>query len=361
PPPEQVRRQALNNKQGRAEETVPPELQQKVLEILRRDQSAAYASYQEMLQDDIARELARINLPTSLYTQWYWQMDLHNLLHFIALRIDPHAQWEIRQYARALLKLARAVAPMAVASFERHEMNGCRLSVDEVQAVKRILKGEPNPLSGRKLDEFNRKFLAESDGAPPKLRELSRDEINRLPLRCYEGPISVIAEGEALRKAIQELRTEKVLGFDTETRPAFQKGESYPPALIQLAGSQKAYIFQLQALAGCEALMEILADPAIVKAGVAHKRDVEDLARLYPFQPAGFIDLADLSSRAGIAHNGLRGIAAAALGFRMSKREQRSNWARKDLTESQIRYAATDAWVGREIYLALAPKSRAGG
>ena len=158
PAPAQVQRQSTDNKQGRAATDVPPELRRKVVDLIQRDQSTAYAAYQEMIDDDIARELARINLPLSLYTEWYWQMDLHNLFHFIRLRADAHAQWEIQQYARAIADIARAVAPLAYRSFERHQLNGRRFSEEELAALGELLAGRPNPLQGRRLKEFEAKL-----------------------------------------------------------------------------------------------------------------------------------------------------------------------------------------------------------
>jgi thymidylate synthase (FAD) len=363
PPADQVRRQATDNKQGRSPEEVPPELRAQVLDLLRRDQAAAYASYQSLLKDDLARELARINLPVSLYTQWYWQIDLHNLFHLLALRLDPHAQWEIRQYAEVLWTLARAVAPLAAASFERHQLKGCRLSADEVDAVRRIVRGQTNPLTGRPLAEFNRKLFPEGEPGTdsrrpvPAAHAMTREQINALPLKRYEGPVHLVRDDKALEAAVQALRKETVLGFDTETQPSFQKGESHPVALIQLAGARGAYIFQLRALRDPAPLLDLLANPGIRKAGVATGRDVQDLRKLHSFEPAGFVDLADLAKKAGIGHGGLRGLAAAVLGFRFSKGAQRSNWGREALSDEQIHYAAMDAWVGRELYLALSRKA----
>lgn len=360
PPADQIRRQATDNKQGRAPGEVPPELRARVLDLLKKDQASAYASYQTLLKDDLARELARINLPVSLYTQWYWQIDLHNLFHLLALRLDPHAQWEIRQYAEALWTLARAVAPLASASFERHQLKGCRLSADEIEAVRRLVRGQPNPLSGRPLAEFNRKLFPDAASKPDDssaVRTMSREQINALPLKRYEGPVHLVRDAKSLESAVQALRKETVLGFDTETQPSFRKGESHPVALVQLAGSGGAYIFQLRALRDPAALLDLLANPKIRKAGVATGRDVQDLRKLYPFEPAGFVDLADLAEKAGIGHGGLRGLAAAVLGFRFSKGAQRSNWGRESLSPEQIVYAAMDAWVGRELYLALSRKT----
>lgn len=363
PPADQIRRQATDNKQGRSPEEVPPELRARVLELLRKDQAAAYASYQALLKDDLARELARINLPVSLYTQWYWQIDLHNLFHLLALRLDPHAQWEIREYAGALWTLARAVAPLASASFERHQLKGCRLSADEIEAVRRLARGQPNPLTGRPLAEFNRKLFPDEtpESAPETTaaapRSMTREQINTLPLKRFEGPVHLVRDAKALEAAVQILRKETVLGFDTETQPSFRKGESHPVALVQLAGSRGAYIFQLRALRDPAPLLDLLANPAIRKAGVATGRDVQDLRKLHLFEPAGFFDLADLAEKAGIGHGGLRGLAAAVLGFRFSKGAQRSNWGRETLTDDQIAYAAMDAWVGRELFLALNRKA----
>ncbi|MBI1822071.1 MAG: FAD-dependent thymidylate synthase [Nitrospirae bacterium] len=159
PAPEDIRYQSQNNKQGRGEE-VSPELQAKVIEILKKDQISVYANYEAMIKDDVARELARINLPLSLFTQWYWQIDLHNLFHFLRLRMDDHAQKEIRVYGEVMAMMAKAVAPMAYEAFEEHILHGTRLSRTETAAVREILAGRENPLKGKELEEFKRKILS---------------------------------------------------------------------------------------------------------------------------------------------------------------------------------------------------------
>jgi thymidylate synthase (FAD) len=146
--------QSADNKQGRNPEDVPAELQDKVIELLKKDQENVYSNYEDMIENDITRELARINLPLSLYTEWYWQMDLKNMFHFLALRMDSHAQWEIQEYGRAMAKVVKAVCPLAYESFDRHMVNGARVSGDEIAAIKKMISGEPNPLKGRRLDEF---------------------------------------------------------------------------------------------------------------------------------------------------------------------------------------------------------------
>ena len=130
--------QNLRNKQGRREEDVPSELRQKVLEILTSSQEKLYGEYEQMLESDIARELARINLPLSLYTEWYWKIDLHNLFHFLRLRIDPHAQYEIRVYGEAVAEITKKVAPMAWEAFEDYRVHAIGLSRLEQEVIERL-------------------------------------------------------------------------------------------------------------------------------------------------------------------------------------------------------------------------------
>ncbi len=158
PDPSVIRKQSKSNRQGRDEENLPPELAKQVADLILRDQSTAYERYEELLKDDIARELARINLPLSLYTEWYWQIDLHNLFHFIKLRADAHAQYEIRVYAEAMARCAKAVAPLAYEAFEDNVFYGALFSRGEVEALKVMLKGEPCPLEGRVKREFLEKL-----------------------------------------------------------------------------------------------------------------------------------------------------------------------------------------------------------
>ena len=188
---------------------------------------------------------------------------------------------------------------------------------------------------------------------PPRI-SISKEKINTLPIFKYGGRIHVIRHDAQVAAAVKELRREHVLGFDIETRPAFRKGESYPPALVQLAGASVVYVFQLLSLRDLKWFHEIFSNAGIVKAGVSLAHDIKKLRERQEFQAAGFVELSELSDRAGIQNNGLRGLAAILLGIRISKGAQRSNWSRPDLSREQIVYAATDAYICREIYLRLA-------
>jgi hypothetical protein len=192
-------------------------------------------------------------------------------------------------------------------------------------------------------------------------QKLSHDDINRLEIAAYSGPIHVVTSRPQMLAAVAELRRENLLGFDIETRPSFKKGDFYPPALLQLAGAEAVFIFQLAAIGGLPAeLAGLLADPGITKAGVAIDRDIRELRSLTEFQPAGFVDLGALAARRGVKHHGLRGLAAVLLGCRISKGGRLTRWDRPNLPQKALLYAATDAWIGRRIFEALRKLDRPG-
>jgi ribonuclease D len=185
-------------------------------------------------------------------------------------------------------------------------------------------------------------------------RTLTSQEINELPLRRFEGDVLVLSSEEEIAGALTGMNGERLLGFDTETRPVFKKGKSYDPALIQLALSDRVLVIQLSQAGLPKVLSKVLADPGVIKTGVAVRDDVAGLKRLSAFEEAGFVDLGDVAREAGLATHGLRNLAANLLGFRISKGAQCSNWSKPCLSRKQILYAATDAWISREIHLALA-------
>lgn len=184
-------------------------------------------------------------------------------------------------------------------------------------------------------------------------RKLTKDEINEMPLRAYEGPVTLVSSDEEVAPAVERLRADSLLGFDTETRPSFKKGVIYPPALLQLANADEVFIFQLGKITFADGLMALLSDEGVVKSGVSVRDDVKELKTLAEFPDAGFVDLADVARDCGIQTFGLRNMAANLLGFRISKAMQCSNWAKGKLSRKQVRYAATDAWVSRELHLRL--------
>jgi len=181
--------------------------------------------------------------------------------------------------------------------------------------------------------------------------KLSKTEINSLPLRYYNGPIHIIQTTEQAKEACSVLIKEKVLGFDTETRPAFNKGQFYLPSLLQMAGTRVVYLFQLSKCGLTDSIINLLSNDDIIKSGVAINQDLIELQQIINFDPAGFIDLGDIARSKGLPHHGLRGLAAYLLNFRISKSGRTSNWSANQLTKKQIKYAATDAWLGRELYL----------
>ena len=182
---------------------------------------------------------------------------------------------------------------------------------------------------------------------------ISKKEISALPIKHYTGPIHVIDSDEKMRAAVRSLGREKVLGFDTETRPAFYKGISYLPSLLQLAAGDGVYIFQIGRIDSHKPLAGILADHNVVKAGISVSEDIKKLKDALPFEPSRFIELAGMAAKAGIKNAGIRGLAALLFGFRISKSTQCSRWDAPTLAHAQIVYAATDAWICREIYFAL--------
>ena len=181
--------------------------------------------------------------------------------------------------------------------------------------------------------------------------KLSKTEINSLPLRYYNGPVHIIQTAGQAKEACAILIKENVLGFDTETRPAFNKGQSYLPSLLQMAGRKVVYLFQLSKCGLTDSIINLLSIDDIIKSGVAINQDLIELQQISNFEPAGFIDLGDIARSKGLPHHGLRGLAAYLLNFRISKSGRTSNWSANQLTKKQIKYAATDAWLGRELYL----------
>ena len=189
-----------------------------------------------------------------------------------------------------------------------------------------------------------------TENLPVEKRKISKAEINELPLIAWEGEIQILESAEEMEAAASILANESHLGFDTETRPSFKKGDYYPPALIQLATEHCVYLFRISETETFDPLLPILESPDILKTGVAIKDDVKELRAMEDFTPNGFVEIADITVKLGYGNRGLRALAGLLLQGRISKAAQVTNWARPKLDNKQVRYAATDAWISREIY-----------
>jgi ribonuclease D len=190
---------------------------------------------------------------------------------------------------------------------------------------------------------------------PDLLRDIgnaiSREDMLNLPVRRYEGEVCLVETPQHLERALADIRNEHVVGFDTETRPAFTRGESYPPALVQAATARVVYIFQLRQTEVFPVVVEMLETARIVKTGVSVSRDLRDLKAVFSFEQQNVLDLEGVARRCGLKQTGVRNLAGMLLGFRIPKGNTTSNWAAPKLTPAQITYAATDAWACRELYL----------
>lgn len=182
------------------------------------------------------------------------------------------------------------------------------------------------------------------------LRTFSKDEVNSLPLFRYEGPVTIVHTPGGLAAAFERIREERLLGFDTESKPNFRKGVINSPTLIQLACSDRVFLIQLNRIPFNKDMASFLASSDHIKTGVAIGDDIRLLNKLYPFTADGLVDLREAARAKGLSTRGLRTLAANFLHMRISKNAQCSNWGSKELTQQQVIYAATDAWVSRLIY-----------
>ena len=182
-------------------------------------------------------------------------------------------------------------------------------------------------------------------------RAISRDDVNALPIRRWDGQVHVVCGAHDAAAALARIREETVVGFDTETRPAFRAGESYLPSLAQVATAHAVYLFQVGHREVAAAVAEVVASERIVKAGVGVADDLKSLRKVIEFTEKSIVDLGSAAKRSGHQQSGVRNLVALFLGFRIPKGAKTTNWARTRLSEQQIMYAATDAWACRELYL----------
>ncbi len=184
-------------------------------------------------------------------------------------------------------------------------------------------------------------------------KSITKEEINDLPLEAFEGEIVIIDSDEGLEEAVEYLKQFPVLGFDTETKPSFTKGSVNPVALLQLSSTEKSFLFRLNRIGLPFPIIELLSNPEIIKVGAAIKDDIRGLQDITDFDGNSFLELQQYVSSFGIENFSLKKLAAIVLNIRISKRQQVSNWEAVELSQGQLRYAATDSWVSLEIYEAL--------
>lgn len=182
---------------------------------------------------------------------------------------------------------------------------------------------------------------------------IDKDALAELPLIQFEGQISLVETKESYLESIEYLSRQKLLGFDTETKPAFKKGVVNEVALLQLSTNDRAFLFRLNKIGLPNGLKGILENPEIRKIGVAIRDDIKGLQKLNNFKPGGFIELQEHVKEYGIQDFSLKKLSAIVLGYRISKSQRVTNWEAPDLTEAQQIYAATDAWISHRIYESL--------
>ncbi|MCA1756457.1 MAG: 3'-5' exonuclease domain-containing protein 2 [Bacteroidales bacterium] len=191
--------------------------------------------------------------------------------------------------------------------------------------------------------------------------EVSKQELIGYDKIAFEGKIFCIDNDKDVKSAVTDLGRYTRLGFDTETRPAFKKGQKYDVSLLQLSAGNKAYLFRLNMTGLPQQVAAILANPGIAKIGVAIHDDIKALQKLRKFTPSGFIELQDMVKEYGINSAGLKKLSAIILGSTISKRQQVTNWENPTLTQAQKIYAATDAWISLQIYDKLVESSLLSG
>ena len=180
--------------------------------------------------------------------------------------------------------------------------------------------------------------------------EISKEQVAGLDLIQFEGPIHVIDSMESFQREIGNLASEPILGIDTETRPSFKKGTMYPTSLIQLSTLEQAWILRVSRIGYPRELLDLLSDELPLKVGLSLHDDLRRLRSDFQFEPKGFLDLQQYVEAFRIEEKGLKKLSGIVLGKRISKSQQVSNWDADFLTEAQLRYAATDAWICLMIY-----------
>ncbi len=184
-------------------------------------------------------------------------------------------------------------------------------------------------------------------------KTISKEALSELPLQHFEGNVVVVEDENKIEELVCELEQYPVIGFDTETKPSFQKGKINNVSLLQFATPERGYLFRLNKTGLHPALVSLMENPKVKKVGVGIRDDIRGLQRLVSFRHSGFIELQDYVKQVGFEDTSLRKLAGLILKIRVSKRQRLSNWEAPHLTESQVIYAATDAWVAIKLYKEL--------
>ncbi|OJV19513.1 MAG: hypothetical protein BGO30_06475 [Bacteroidetes bacterium 41-46] len=184
---------------------------------------------------------------------------------------------------------------------------------------------------------------------------ISPEELDKLKSAEFTGEVTILDKiDEIYESALDYLTSQKIIGFDTETKPVFQANvKRNNVALLQLSGGERAFIFRLTETGMPDSLCKLLSTKKIIKVGAAVTDDIRGLQRYTKFVPRGFVDLQSIGESWGIKEKSVRKMAAIVLGVKVSKSQQLSNWEAEVLTEAQINYAAVDAWICRQMYLKL--------
>lgn len=193
---------------------------------------------------------------------------------------------------------------------------------------------------------------------PIATSRLEKEFINALPALAFTGRIVEVTDRETADNVVEHLLSQKILGFDTESRPSFRKGISYPVSLVQLATEDTAWLFRIRFTGLTRGLLKLFCNEHVKKLGIGVHDDIARLKDLQDFKPAGFVDLSDIARDKGIIQVGARPLTARYLHHRLVKSSQRSNWAAEQLTNKQRNYAATDAWVCLKLYPRLLADTR---
>jgi ribonuclease D len=184
-------------------------------------------------------------------------------------------------------------------------------------------------------------------------KSITKEELMELPLSEYQGKVVIAANEESITKALEEINQFNVVGFDTEARPTFKKGQIRQISLIQVATDDKVYLLRIMHTGLMKCIIDFMENPKIIKVGIGLDDDFNLLNKLRKFNKKGFLDLNVRFKEIGADNIGARNLAGMMLGIRISKSAQTSNWEAEQYSEKQISYAATDAWICLEIYREL--------